>query len=44
MIIFQMQKGSIILALIGTVFTIVGVCVDQWLVYDPVKSGKGWAL
>jgi len=35
-----MQKGSIILALIGTVFTLVGVCVDQWLVYDPIKSGK----
>ena len=38
-----MQKGSIILALIGIIFTIVGVCVDEWLVYDPIKSGKGTA-
>ena len=43
-IMFQMQKGSIILAMIGTVFTLVGVCVDQWLVYDPIESGKGLAL
>ena len=42
--IFQMQKISIILAMIGTVFTLVGVCVDQWLVYDPIESGKGLAL
>ncbi len=42
--IFQMQKGSIILAMIGTVFTLVGVCVDEWLVYDPIESGKGLAL
>ena len=42
--IFQMQKGSIILAMIGTVFTLVGVCVDQWLLYDPIESGKGLAL
>ena len=39
---YQMQRGSLIMGMIGTIFTLIGVCINQWLEYDPEKSGKNY--